>query len=299
MKWISLSILWLACCASMLAADYETRFQELKKENSPEKIEHLLSEWREKQPNDPEAWIASANFYRNQASGVCISTKRPEKNDIVIANQKTGKVEGSLSFTADPKLTEMAIGYLEEAVKRFPQRLDIWCGLSYSLQEAGDFDRQFSVIKDCVAYAKKHPDTLLWLKGQPLSAPAESFVPEKLHGYTSYYMKQNTSVGDERFLKIAQFVADNYPKHCYALNDLAAYYDYKHDQTKVREYLEKAHAADPADVIVLLNLGDAYLKANDLKKARVCYQKVVDLKPDAEDIAAAKQALQEVDKKEK
>lgn len=298
MKWITFSILWFTCHVSLIAADYETRFQELKKENSP-KIEQLLNEWREKQPDDPDAWINSANYYFDRASDINTSTKRPDKDDYALTNEKTGEVVGSLAFTTDPRFTKIAIGYLEEAAKRFPQRLDVWCGLSYSLQEAGDFDRQFSVIKECVAYAKERPDTLRWLKGQPLSTPAESFVPEKLHGYSTYYMKKGTSVDDERFLKIVQFIGDSYPKHCYAFNDLAAYYSSKHDRTKVREYLEKAHVADPSDVIVLLNLGDSCVNSHDLKSARLYYQKVLDLKPEAEDLAAAKRALQELDKNEK
>ena len=60
--------------------DYASRLKELRDRKADAQIEQLLNEWREKRPNDPEAWITSANYYFNKRQ-MMISTKKPEKGD--------------------------------------------------------------------------------------------------------------------------------------------------------------------------------------------------------------------------
>ena len=66
--------------SSGLAAekDYAARFKELREQKADAQIEPLLNKWHEKRPNDPDAWITSANYYFNQRQ-VMISTKKPQK----------------------------------------------------------------------------------------------------------------------------------------------------------------------------------------------------------------------------
>jgi hypothetical protein len=56
------------------ATAYSARYDQLKDQHAEAQIEPLLTEWREKTPNDPDAWINSANYYFNQRQ-VVISTK--------------------------------------------------------------------------------------------------------------------------------------------------------------------------------------------------------------------------------
>lgn len=77
--------------------DYPERFKQLQDKKADAQIEPLLSEWRAKMPNDPDAWIMSANYYFNQRQ-VMLSTKKPEKGDFSLKDPKTGKEAGSISF---------------------------------------------------------------------------------------------------------------------------------------------------------------------------------------------------------
>ena len=47
-----------------------------KDQHAEAQIEPLLTEWREKAPDDPDAWITSANYYFNQ-SQMTIEMKEP------------------------------------------------------------------------------------------------------------------------------------------------------------------------------------------------------------------------------
>ena len=46
--------------------EYAARYDQLKDQHAEAQIEPLLTEWREKAPDDPDAWITSANYYFNQ-----------------------------------------------------------------------------------------------------------------------------------------------------------------------------------------------------------------------------------------
>ena len=94
---------------------------------------------------------------------------------------KKGKLAGSISFEQTNENMKRAADLLQEATTKFPDHLDIWCGLAFMYQESGDFDNELAVLKKMVAYAREHPTQLKWLKGEPLSEPADKFVPEKLH----------------------------------------------------------------------------------------------------------------------
>jgi tetratricopeptide (TPR) repeat protein len=294
MKCVILALLSLTC-ASIGATDYAARLQQLQARGPSAEAETLIDQWLKSEPNDPDAWIAAANYYNQKASDVDVSSQAPQDGGIAVTDPKTGKVVGSISSSQDSRLEAKAIGYLQEAAKRFPDRMDIWCGLSYALQESGAFDRQLEILKQCVAYATGHPAQLRWLKGGPLPSPAELFVPEKLHDYTCYYLNKQTPADNENAFKIAELAAANYPDHPYALNDLAALYTYKGNIEEARNYLEKAHKVAPTDTLVLLNLGDACAKLNDPKSARGYYEQVAHLKESSpDDVAQAKAALQQL-----
>src|SRR5256884_4463957 len=78
------------------ATAYSARYDQLKDQHAEAQIEPSLTEWREKTPNDPNAWITSANHYFNQRQ-TNISAKNPGAGDITLTDKK-GKIMGSISF---------------------------------------------------------------------------------------------------------------------------------------------------------------------------------------------------------
>src|SRR6266478_5077880 len=97
--------------------DYAARYDHLKDQHAEAEIEPLLTEWREKAPDDPDAWITSANYYFNQRQ-TNISTKKPGPGDIKLTNKKTGQV-GSISFEQVEGSMKRAVDLLQEATTKF------------------------------------------------------------------------------------------------------------------------------------------------------------------------------------
>ena len=274
--------------------DYAARYDQLKDQHAEAEIEPLLTEWREKAPDDPDAWITSANYYFNQRQ-TNISTKKPGPGDIRLTDKK-GKPAGSISFEQDKSNMTRAADLLQEATTKFPDRLDIWCGLAFIYQETGDFDNELATLKKMVVYAREHPAQLKW-EGEPLKEPADKFVPEKLHEYGLYYEKKENAEDDKRWFQISTLATQQYPNHAEGFNDAAGYYADLGEWQKARESLEKARQIAPKSVGALINLGNVSVKMKDFTSARKYFEEALKLDPNGEYAQEAKEALRKLNKK--
>ena len=274
---------------------YATRYHQLLDQHAEGQIEPLLTEWREKAPDDPDAWITSANYYFNQRQ-VNISTKKPGPGDITLTDKK-GKQAGSISFEQDKGNMKRAADLLQEATTKFPDRLDIWCGLAFFYQESGDFDNELSTLKKMVAYAREHPPQLKWLKDEPLNEPADKFVPDKLHSYGLYYEKKENAEDDKRWFQISSLAAQQYPSDVNAWIDIGGYYADMGEWKKAIDSFEKARALNPKSQMILVNLARLSLQLKDNAGARKYFEEGLNVDPKGEYAQEAKEALRKLKKK--
>jgi tetratricopeptide (TPR) repeat protein len=274
--------------------EFAHRYRQLVDQHEERQIEPLLTEWREKAPDDPDAWITSANYYFNQRQ-TNISTKKPGPGDIRLTDKK-GKLAGSISFEQDKSNMTRAADLLQEATTKFPDRLDIWCGLAFIYQESGDFDNELATLKKMVAYSREHPAQLNW-QGEPLKESPDKFVPEKLHEYGLYYEKKENAEDDKRWFQISTMATQQYPNHAEGFNDAAGYYADLGEWQRARESLEKARQIDPKSVGALINLGNVSVKMKDFTSARKYFEEALKLDPNGEYAQEAKEALRKLNKK--
>ena len=274
--------------------EYVHRYRQLLDQHAEGQIEPPLTEWREKAPDDPDAWITSANYYFNQRQ-TNISTKKPGPGDITLTDKK-GKLAGSISFEQDKANVKRAADLLQEATTKFPDRLGIWCGLAFIYQESGDFDNELATLKKMVAYTREHPAQLMW-EGEPLKEPADKFIPEKLHEYGLYYEKKENEEDDKRWFQIATLATEQYPNHPQGFKDAAGYWADIGEWQKARESFEKAHQLDPKSAQALIALGQVSIEMKDFANARKYYEEALKLEPNGQYAREAKEALRKLKKK--
>src|SRR6266542_3340555 len=275
--------------------EYAHRYRQLLDQHAEGQIEPLLTEWREKAPDDHDAWITSANYYFNQRQ-MNISTKRPGPGDVELSDMK-GKQTGSISMEQVEGSMKRAVDLLQEATTKFPDHLDIWCGLAFMYQESGDFDNELSTVKKMAEYAREHPTQLKWLKGEPLKEPADKFVPEKLRSYSLYYAKKDNPEDDKRWFQISALTMQQYPNYAEAFNDAAMYHAGIREWRKARELAEKAHQIDPKPALYLINLGNVSVEMKDFSNARKYFEEALKLEPNGKYAQEAKDGLRKLKKK--
>ena len=275
--------------------EYAHRYRQLLDQHAEGQIEPLLTEWREKAPDDPDAWITSANYYFNQRQPN-ISTKKPGPGDFTLTDKKTGKLTGSISFEQVEGSRKRATDLLQEATTKFPNRLGIWCGLAFMYQESGDFDNELATLKKMVTYAREHPTQLMW-GGERLKEPADKFLAEKLHEYGLYYEKKENAEDDKRWFQISTLATDQYPNDAQGFKDAAGYWADIGEWQKARELFEKAHELEPKSVETLIGLGQISAEMKDFTSARKYYEDALKLEPNGRYAQNAKEALRKLKKK--
>src|SRR5262245_7939439 len=275
--------------------EYAHRYRQLLDQHAEAKIEPLLTEWREKAPDDPDAWITSANYYFNQRQ-MRIEMRSPSPGDITLTDKRTGKV-GTIIHEVDKPGMKQAVDLLAEATTKFPDHLDICCGLAFFYQDSGDFENELATLKKMVAYAREHPAQLKWLKGEPLGEPADKFIPDKLHEYGLYYEQKENAEDDKRWFQISTMATDQYPNDPQGFKDAAGYWADIREWKKARELFEKAHQLDPKSVGTLIGLGQISAEMKDFVGARKCYEEALKLEPDGDYAKTAREALQKLKKK--
>jgi tetratricopeptide (TPR) repeat protein len=275
--------------------EFAHRYRQLVDQYAEREIEPLLTEWREKAPDDPDAWITSANYYFNQRQPN-ISTKKPGPGDITLTDKK-GKLTGSISFEQNKADMKRAADLLEEATTKFPDHLDIWCGLAFMYQETGDFENELSTLKKMVAYAREHPTQLKWLKGEPLDEPADKFVPDKLHEYGSYYEKKENAEDAKRWFQISTLASQQYPSDVNVWIDIGGYYADMGEWKNAIDSFEKARSLNPKSQMILVNLARFSLELKDNAGARKYFEEGLNVDPKGEYAQEAKEALRKLKKK--
>src|SRR6266496_3358477 len=275
--------------------EYAHRYRQLVDQHAERQIEPLLTEWREKAPDDPDAWITSANYYFNQRQ-MRIEMKEPKPGDITVTDKRTGKV-GTIVHEVDKPGMKRAVDLLQEATAKFPDHLDIWCGLAFFYQESGDFDNELSTLRKMVAYSREHPTQLKWLKGEPLGEPADKFIPDKLHEYGLYYEKKENAEDDKRWYQISTLATEQYPNDPQGFKDAGGYWADIGEWQKARESFEKAHQLDPKSVVALIGLGQISVEMKDFVSARKYYEEALKLEPNGQYAQGAKEALRKLKKK--
>jgi tetratricopeptide (TPR) repeat protein len=153
--------------------------------------------------------------------------------------------------------------------------MDIWFGRAHIQQEMSDFEGQCATLSAAFAYAKRDPKKLQWIEGAPLEGDPERVLPEIAQGYLAHYYELETPEGDERFLHLASLIAAAFPRHAYPVNSIGLYYAAKEDWEQALPYFEKAHALDPQDLLIVMNLGVLHAKRHDVAKARPYLETVI------------------------
>ena len=249
------------------------------KQKDPQAVEQVQATYAKSESENPDYYIKLANYWFSLSQQVSISTKPAEKSDFVMSDQHTGKAVGSISRqgVVDPKIAAKAPDLLSEAAKKFPARIDIALGLAFCLRQENRPAESAEVMLGLIEAYRKAPDSFLDKNGQPLARqePAKN-IDNASYDTTVQLYESKDADAPKWCEKLAMAMAEAFPKDPRPPNIIAALAIRANDFKGAIAWLEKAHAIDPSDPLVTVNLAEQYLEVGNKKKARGLAQSILD-----------------------
>jgi tetratricopeptide (TPR) repeat protein len=287
------------------APGYEPQINGLLDRHEYKQAQSVLAAWKaHKGEADPQYWVAAANLWANMGthSTIELSSGPPNgKDDGLELKSDDGKVAGSIHrgpTTHDADKFRRAIGFLDEAIKRFPQRLDLYVGRSDLYRTIPDLDGELAALTSLAR--DPHPATpdgkLERAPGQPLDMSFERYAVDMLNAYSREHFEQESPEGDVAGVAVARLLVRLYPKYPQGYNLLALAASLKKDWPEARKQLELALVQAPDDVLVIGNLGYCAEQMGDKAGAIARYRRVLELDRDPDESARAKERLEALGK---
>lgn len=264
-------------CGPLIAAEFMDAFERLKKIGDAAEIQTLLRESQASEKDNPDYYALSGNYWWQLSKSVSITRKPSEGDHLSVRDPDSGEEVGSISTVggANPEIPKRALDLLIEGANRFPHRADIVLGLAFIQRETGAHKECVETLLKLLAFSKKNPADLRWTKNAALPSDASEFIPEAIQGHSAYLYQGEAAHFDDLCAKLCDATIAAFPAHPFAYNikaALAIAYD-KHDAAL--QYLELAHAKAPDDPLILLNLGDTYLKVGKIPEAAKVFESIL------------------------
>ena len=118
----------------------------------------LLKKWELEAPNDPNLFIARANYYLQASKKEIIRMDAaPGKGENFEILDSTGGKPVAYMYSDvlyTDSLFELSQQALDEGIRQYPNRLDMRFGKIYTLGERGLYKRQTNAIIDACRYGK-------------------------------------------------------------------------------------------------------------------------------------------------
>ena len=238
---------------------------------------HILQEWKaagETGALSGEYYAAVFNYHVNIArTEVLEITQNPSQPDAIAILDSNGNYEGYMQSKVSYDEARMGKGIeiLDEGLDQNPKRLDLRFGKIYILGETENWGRFTTAILNTIDIGKEIDNQWLWEYDSAFSEnPEEDFLASLQDYQLELYNTQDDGL-IPNMRAIANKVLSHYPEHIVSLSNLALtdMVEQKWDAALI--HLEKAHALDSEDPILIANLAHCHKMKGDLKKAKQYY----------------------------
>lgn len=271
-------ILALLIPALLQAQDFSKTFKSLQEKNDTAAQAKLLQQWEKEKPTDPEMFIAYFNYYVQMSTveGISIDQDPYNKQSFQISDTGSGKPVAYLNFSKryNTPVLQKGFAYIDRGIALYPNRLDMRFGKIYMLGESKNFRLFTSQIVETTDYGNTIKDQWLWKNGKPLEN-SKKFYLASMQDYivTIYNTEDDDLLPLMREISLA--VLKYNPDHVESLSNVALTYLVAGQHDKALEFLLKAEAVDPRDVVVLNNIAQAYIRKYNKPKAKEYLQKII------------------------
>lgn len=273
-RFLAATISLFALAGLCAGQSFEDRFKAAFEDGNLELQRKVLKEWEPAEPNNPEFYISAFNHFLSRSRQEALSISRDGDKDAVVElkDEKSGKTAGYLSsrIIYDPKTLNVALGYLTEGIRRFPDRLDMRFGQIYVVNETEDFGQSVKLIVATLNRSNENKNKWKWKKGENLENPQE-FLLDNIQAYLGKIFNESPDPGV--FIReVAAAALKYYPEDVRYLSNLAVSHMLSEEWDAALVPLLKAHQIAPTDYVVIGNVAYSYFEKGDKKNAIKFYR---------------------------
>ena len=192
-----------------------------------------------------------------KAGDVVSVRKPPYVEEAMTLSDSTGGIAGYVYqgySLVDSVHFEQSIDWLERALVRYPERLDIWQGEIMAFLYADDLERMIAVFDRLLAYSTRHTGSWLYTKDEPL----DNLDPQEADPVVQTVQdRMNTLLSNEFYaeaMQLTETALKYYPSSPVFLNDKAVIYYQQEDYEQALFWMQKASKAAPKDKLIKNNI---------------------------------------------
>jgi tetratricopeptide (TPR) repeat protein len=266
------------------------------------------ADWRaHKGERNPQYWVAGANVWGAMATKSSLklsvvlpgssAAAGPAKDNIALRSSHR-KVVGTISdgpTRYDAQKLRRAIGFLDEGIRRNPQRFDMYVGRARLYRTIGDLDGELVALTSMAREPHAAPGaTLEGGAGEPLDRPLDQAAVAMLNAFAAEHLEEKTAPGIKAGKAVAELLIKLFPLRPHGYSLLAAAASQRANWGEAARQLERALKHAPDDALVIANLGYCLEQSGDKAGAVARYRLVVELDDDPGEVARAKTRLAEL-----
>ncbi len=273
-------------CSSFVSAqstDHRERFNDLVKQGDLEGQLAVLSDWRSRDGNDSELYVAFFNHYARASrqevlfigkdlgpgNGPYLELHSKDSNEV-----PTGYLYGDNWYS--PELLAKGFAYIDTGISMFPSRLDMRFGKIHMLGKSHDYERFTDEVVRTIRHGAEIAYDWTWGMNEPLE-DAKAFM----YNGVQAYVHELFDVGDDDLLplmaRISGEVLTHEPEHVESLSTLGAIAIMHEEIDRGLELFRRAEKLAPNDGIVLGNLAQALERSGDRHGAILYYERMTAL----------------------
>lgn len=262
--------------ASAVVSEEYLAFLKLLRSKDTAAQRKFLNQWEGIGKQDPELYVCNANYYMNLAKKAVIqmSTVAPTKGQEAYSIQDSvGNTVGYMYSvpTMDAALSEQSLAWLNQGIVKFPRRLDLLFGKVYLFGEQLRYDSFSITLMEAIEKSVQNNFQWQWSKGVELQ-DGKQFLFSTCQDYIGKLFNSDDSLGWIWIEPISLALLDIEPKNIPCTSNLAVSNMMLQRWAEAVPHLNRAHALDTKDGIVLANMGYCYLQLQNKAKAMKYYK---------------------------
>jgi len=261
----------------------------------------IAKQWEAKHPNDPELYVAYANYHSKKAFKelVQMTTEKPEGVEFLELTDSLGGNGGYLysEMTVNDSSVQTAVRYLDLAIQKFPNRLDFRLGKIYLTRESEHWDWMETEIVATLNQSSKLEHRWKTEHNEKIKE-AQPFLYSSLQETFYVLFESGLPFAYDIIERSSRLIIQQQDQNVIALSNIATCLMMKEKHLDALTFLNKAYQISPNDIIIVGNEAFCHWRLGHFEDAKRFYKIALEMakaQNDPEDVLYYEEQIQEMD----